>query len=78
MKIAVSKEIEVSERRVSLIPDAVAKLVKQGLEIYVESGAGEKANFTDTDYEADGATVVNDTAKLRGEADILLKVSPPQ
>ncbi|NES99614.1 MAG: Re/Si-specific NAD(P)(+) transhydrogenase subunit alpha [Sphaerospermopsis sp. SIO1G2] len=78
MKIAVAKEIEVSERRVSLIPDTVAKLVKQGLEIYVESGAGEKAYFTDADYEAAGAIVVNDTAKLWGEADILLKVSPPQ
>lgn len=78
MKIAVAKEIEVCERRVSLVPDIVAKLVKQGLEIYVESGAGEKAYFTDADYEAAGATVVNDTATLWSEADILLKVSPPQ
>ncbi|MFM7372996.1 MAG: NAD(P)(+) transhydrogenase (Re/Si-specific) subunit alpha, partial [Sphaerospermopsis kisseleviana] len=52
MKIAVAKEIEVCERRVSLIPDIVAKLIKQGLEIYVETGAGEKAFFTDADYEA--------------------------
>jgi NAD(P) transhydrogenase subunit alpha len=78
MKIAVAKEIEVCERRVSLIPDIVAKLVKQGLEIYVESGAGEKAFFTDADYEAAGAKIISDSATLWGEADILLKVSPPQ
>lgn len=78
MKIAVAKEIEVCERRVSLIPDIVAKLVKQGLEIYVETGAGEKAFFTDADYEAAGAKIINDSATLWGEADILLKVSPPQ
>lgn len=78
MKIAVAKEIEVSERRVSLIPDTVAKLVKQGLEILVESGAGEKAYFTDADYEAAGAKIISDAATLWGEADILLKVSPPK
>jgi len=78
MKIAVAKEIEVSERRVSLVPDIVAKLVKQGLEVSVESGAGEKAFFSDGDYEAAGAKIITDAAVLWGEADILLKVSPPQ
>jgi len=78
MKIAVAKEIESSERRVALIPDVVSKLVKQGFEVCIESGAGEKALFNDSDYEAAGATIISDTAKLWGEADILLKVSPPQ
>ena len=78
MKIAVAKEIEVCERRVSLIPDIVAKLVKQGLEVLVETGAGEKAFFTDADYEAAGAKIVSDSVQLWSEADILLKVSPPQ
>jgi NAD(P) transhydrogenase subunit alpha len=78
MKIAVAKEIEVSERRVSLVPDILAKLVKQGLEISVETGAGEKAYFSDGDYEAAGAKIITDAAVLWGEADILLKVSPPQ
>ncbi|MEO3703978.1 Re/Si-specific NAD(P)(+) transhydrogenase subunit alpha [Trichormus azollae] len=78
MKIVVAKEIEVCERRVSLIPDIVAKLLKQGLEIYVESGAGDKAYFTNADYEAAGAKIISDVATLWSEADILLKVSPPQ
>ena len=78
MKIAVAKEIEVCERRVALIPDTVAKLVKQGLEVWVEAGAGEQAFFSDADYEAAGAKIISDSAQLWSEADILLKVSPPQ
>lgn len=78
MKIAVAKEIEVCERRVALNPDTVAKLIKQGLEVSVETGAGERSYFSDSAYEAAGATIISDTAKLWGEADILLKVSPPQ
>ncbi len=77
MRIAVAKEIEVSERRVALTPDAVSRLVKQGLEVWVERGAGERAFFTDSAYEAAGATI-GDTATVWSEADILLKVSPPQ
>lgn len=78
MRIAVAKEIEVCERRVALVPDIVARLVKQGLEIWVEAGAGERAFFNDAAYEAAGATTIADTNRLWSEADILLKVSPPR
>jgi NAD(P) transhydrogenase subunit alpha len=78
MKIAIAKEIEVGERRVAVIPDTVARLIKQGLEVLVEAGAGERAYFPDADYEAAGARIVQDAAQLWGEADILLKVGPPQ
>ncbi|MCC5635233.1 Re/Si-specific NAD(P)(+) transhydrogenase subunit alpha [Nostoc sp. CHAB 5844] len=78
MRIAVAKEIEVCERRVALNPDTVARLVKQGLEVWVEKGAGERSFFSDSAYESAGAQVISDTAQLWNEADILLKVSPPQ
>ena len=78
MKLSVAKEVEVGERRVALIPDTVSRLIKQGLEVWVEAGAGERAFFADAAYEAAGATIVTDTAKLWGEADVLLKVGPPQ
>ncbi|MGG6294489.1 Re/Si-specific NAD(P)(+) transhydrogenase subunit alpha [Leptolyngbya sp. AN02str] len=76
MKIAVAKEIDMGERRVALIPDMVARLVKSGLEIWVEAGAGEGACFSDAAYEAAGATIIHDTAHLWREADLLVKVSP--
>jgi len=78
MKIAVAKEIEVGERRVALVPDVVGRLVKKGLSISVESGAGDRAFFSDGDYEAAGASIVADPQTLWGEADVLLKVAPPQ
>ncbi len=78
MKIAVAKEVEVGERRVALVPDVVARMVKQGFEVWVEAGAGERAFFSDAAYEAAGATVVTDPLTLWREADVLLKVAPPQ
>ncbi len=78
MKIAIAKEIEVGERRVALIPDIVARLTKQGLEVWVEAGAGEASFFSNDAYEAAGAKIIHDTAVLWGEADILLKVGVPK
>jgi len=78
MRIAVAKEIEVGERRVALNPDTVARLIKQGLEVWVETGAGERSFFEDAAYAAAGATIISDPGKLWGETDVLLKVSPPQ
>ncbi|NJN62237.1 MAG: Re/Si-specific NAD(P)(+) transhydrogenase subunit alpha [Coleofasciculaceae cyanobacterium RL_1_1] len=77
MKVAVAKEIEAGENRVALIPDVVARLVKQGFEICVESGAGDRAYFTDNEYENAGATIIHDTARLWAEADAIVKVAPP-
>ncbi len=78
MKIAVAKEIEVGERRVALVPDVVARLVKKGIEVLVASGAGEGSFFSDDAYSAVGAKIVSDPAQLWGEADLVLKVAPPK
>ena len=78
MRIAIAKEIEVGEHRVALIPDSVARLVKQGLEIWVESGAGEASFFSNDAYEAAGAKIISDVGVLWGEADVLLKVGIPK
>ena len=78
MKIAVAKECEPGERRVALTPDVVSRLVKKGLDISVESGAGEGSFFSNEAYEAAGATVVDDASSLWRSADILLKVQPPR
>jgi len=78
MKIAVAKEIEVEERRVALVPDVVGKLVKQGLAVWIETGAGDLSYFSDAAYESAGAQIIRDRARLWGEADVVLKVSPPR
>ncbi|MBI3460983.1 Re/Si-specific NAD(P)(+) transhydrogenase subunit alpha [Candidatus Acetothermia bacterium] len=77
MRVAIPKEILANEKRVSVVPDMVPKLVKLGLEIRVEAGAGVGANFSDQAYKDAGATIISDTAALFSEADILLKVQKP-
>ncbi|MEB3233365.1 MAG: Re/Si-specific NAD(P)(+) transhydrogenase subunit alpha [Leptolyngbyaceae bacterium] len=77
MKIAVAKETDTGERRVALTPDVVARLVKQGLNVSVEAGAGEKSFFSDEEYEAAGASIVAGAEAAWGDADLILKVQPP-
>ena len=74
MKIAVPKEIVPGERRVALVPDAVAALAKRGFEILVQSGAGEGAFHADAAFEQAGARIVPD---VYGQADVVLKVQKP-
>ena len=51
MKIGVIKEIEFGERRVALIPEVVSRVVKNGLEVLIESQSGESSFFADAAYE---------------------------
>lgn len=75
--IGVPKETAPGEKRVATVPDVVAKLVKLGFAVAVESGAGAAANFADDTYRDAGAEVVPDAAQLWSRADIVFKVRPP-
>jgi NAD(P) transhydrogenase subunit alpha len=74
MKVGVPKETAAGERRVALVPDGVRRLVEAGVEVLLESGAGEAAAFLDSAYEEAGARVVGD---VYGEADVVCKVQKP-
>ncbi|HYB15286.1 MAG TPA: Re/Si-specific NAD(P)(+) transhydrogenase subunit alpha [Streptosporangiaceae bacterium] len=76
MKAAVVRETAPGERRVALVPDAVAKLGPAGIEVLVERGAGEGAWFADSAYAEAGATIVG-TAELFAAADVVLTVTKP-
>ena len=77
MTLAIPKESRAGERRVAATPENVARLVKLGFEVRVESQAGALASFGDDDYVAAGAGIVADTKALWSAADIVLKVQPP-
>ena len=77
MKVGIPKEIAPNENRVALVPEAVGTLVKAGVEVLVESGAGEGAFFPDRAYEEAGATLVPDARTLMAQADVVLKVQAP-
>ena len=77
MKTAVVREIREGERRVALVPESCARLVKAGIRVAVESGAGFAAHFPDDGYREAGADIEPDAAGLLGSADLVLKVQPP-
>lgn len=73
MKAAVLRETFPGEKRVALVAGNLAQLQKAGIEVIVESGAGESAGITDADYEAKGATIATDR-QAAFDADLVLQV----
>ena len=76
MRIGVPRETASGERRVALVPETVARLIKMKFEIVVSRDAGRAAGFTDAAYEKAGAQVSADP-KDAFSADIVLKVQRP-
>jgi len=74
MIVGVPKEVVAGERRVALVPDLVPKLLKAGLEVILQPGAGEEAGFLDSSYVEKGARLEPDALS---QASVLLKVQPP-
>lgn len=75
MLIAIPKESSPGETRVSLIPESVGRLVKAGVSVEFEPGAGLAAGFRDEAYIFVGAKVAD--AALLARADLVAKVQPP-
>ncbi len=74
MIIGIPLESYQHERRVALVPAVVRTLVKAGLQVLVEKGAGENAGFPDAAYEEQGARLAPDRTQLFSSADVLLQV----
>lgn len=74
--IGIPREISFQEHRIPLVPEAVAVLVNHGHRVLIETGAGNSANFTDSDYSEAGAQIAY-SAKDVYQADLILKIAPP-
>lgn len=77
MKIAVLKERREQECRVAQVPDTVNKLVKSGVAVLVERGAGLAAGYDDASYAQVGATLVASAEEALAAAQVVLKVQAP-
>jgi H+-translocating NAD(P) transhydrogenase subunit alpha len=75
MTIGILKEPDF-EKRVSLIPEAVAQVVKKGMKVMVESGAGSNAAAKDADYEKAGAQI-GSAEQVVAISDVILCIHPP-
>ena len=77
LKIAVPRETADGETRVALTPQTAGQLAGDGVEVLVESGAGEASFNTDEAYREAGVTIVPDATALYEQADLILRVGRP-
>ncbi len=71
------REVTPGENRVALTPAAVHELARAGHRVSVESGAGERAAHSDSEYERAGARLVGDAAKVWADSELVVKVFGP-
>ena len=77
MKVAVATERAPNETRVALLPEGVTKLKALGADVWIETGAGERAGHLDAAYLAVGANIAATPQALYSEADVVLRVQAP-
>ncbi|MDO6727573.1 alanine dehydrogenase [Cognatishimia sp. 1_MG-2023] len=78
MKIGCPTEIKPQEFRVGMTPDAAREAVNHGHDVVIQQGAGLGAGFTDQDYVAAGAVILDTAADIFATADMIVKVKEPQ
>jgi NAD(P) transhydrogenase subunit alpha len=77
MIIGVPKEILKNEKRVAVIPSTVKEYIKKGIEVIIETNAGEGSFISDNEYESAGAKIIDDVKELFSKSDLILKVNSP-
>ncbi len=77
MKIGVPQEVKNHEYRVALTPVGTHELTQHGHQVFVQRGAGEGSQIPDEEYEAAGATILDDADEVWGQAETVLKVKEP-
>tara|TARA_B100000959_G_scaffold31735_1_gene30209 strand:+ start:874 stop:2004 length:1131 start_codon:yes stop_codon:yes gene_type:complete len=77
MKVAVLKETRSAENRVALVPLGVKNLVKRGLTVAVQTGAGETSGVSDLMYREAGAEIAANAQETLKDAKLILVVNPP-
>lgn len=77
LRIGVPSEAENAERRVALAPYAAGILSAAGHEVFIQSGAGDLAHFSDAEYSEAGARISSSAADLYASCDLIAKVFPP-
>ncbi len=77
MRVGIPKEIMKGEARVAATPETVRKFIEDGASVFVETGAGEKAFYSDELYVEAGAQIIDNAQELFDKSDLILKVKEP-
>ena len=74
MTVGIVSEISPGERRVAMVPGAIAVLNKTGAEFLMEAGAGLRAGFPDAEYADKGVRIAEAARRCSPSADVVLQV----
>src|SRR6516225_372368 len=74
MIVGVPRENFPGERRVSLVPAVIPNLIKAGLEVVIEAGAGREAGYPDAEYADKRAKILSTRSEVFRAADVLVQV----
>ena len=77
MIVGVPKEVKDAENRVSTTPAGAEEYVNRGHRVLVERSAGRGSGFSDAEYVAAGAELIDGPAAVFGLADMIVKVKEP-
>jgi alanine dehydrogenase len=75
--IGIPREIKADEYRVALLPVGAEMLISEGHQILIETGAGIGSGYDDAQYQAVGATLIDNSADIFARADLIVKVKEP-
>ena len=78
MIVGVTKEIKPHEYRVGMIPSGVSELIRAGHKVFLEKDAGTGSGFSDSEYVAAGAKIIDSPGEIFAKADMIVKVKEPQ
>jgi len=78
MRVGVPAEIKDNENRIAMVPGGAARLVRAGHEVLVQTDGGLGSGFSNEDYIAAGAKMVDSAAEIFAAADMIVKVKEPQ
>lgn len=78
MIVGIPAEIKKQENRVGMIPLGVRQLVRRGVTVLVEKGAGVGADYLDEEFADAGAEMVSTAAEVFERSDLIVKVKEPQ
>ena len=77
LRVGICNEIDKSEKRVTMVPQVAKSLLKSGIQIVVERGAGDNAGFSDGSYATVGCQIKNTTKEVYDTSDVIIKIQAP-
>jgi len=77
LKVGICKEIDEREKRVAMVPEVAKSLLKSGIQIVIESGAGDNAGFSNGSYATVGCQIKDTAREVYDTSDVILKIQAP-